>query len=112
LTVLIWAGVLLTIAWILVEGFARFDPAVAFDTSGDAARIPDHLANQLGATMYLAIYSYLGYYNVCYLGDEVRDPGRTVPRAILLSTLLVVVLFAGVHLALLGTVPWREVRDG
>jgi amino acid transporter len=110
LTVLIWAGVLVTIAWILVEGLARFDPAVAFDTSGDAAQVPDHLADRLGATMLLAIYSYLGYYNVCYLGDEVRDPGRTVPRAILLSTLLVLVLFVGVHLALLGTVPWQEVR--
>jgi amino acid transporter len=59
--------------------------------------------------MLLAIYSYLGYYNVCYVGDEIRDPGRTIPRAILLSTLLVLVLFLGVHLALLGTVPWQEV---
>jgi amino acid transporter len=59
--------------------------------------------------MVLAIYSYLGYYNVCYIGDEVRDPGRTIPRAVLLSAALVVVLFAGVHLALVGSVSWREI---
>ena len=43
--------------------------------------------------MVLAMYSYLGYYNVCYIGDEVRDPGRTIPRSILLSALLVVAAF-------------------
>jgi amino acid transporter len=59
--------------------------------------------------MALALYSYLGYYNVCYIGDEVRDPGRTIPRAVLLSAALVVLLFVALHLALLGTVSWRDV---
>jgi amino acid transporter len=108
LTVTFWLGVLLAIAWILVEGFSRFDPNVAFDSSGDAAHFPD-LTTGLGAAMILAMYSYLGYYNVCYIGDEVRDPGRTIPRSIMLSALLVCVLFAGLHLAMLGTVPWASV---
>jgi amino acid transporter len=110
LTVLLWAGVLATVAWILVEGLIHFSPAVAFDFSGAAARPPDGFAGRLGVAMALTIYAYLGYYNVCYLGDEVRDPGRTVPRAILLSSLLVIVLFAGLHLTLLGTVHWRDTR--
>ena len=33
------------------------------------------------------MYDLLGYYQVCYLGDEVIDPGRTLPRAILTSAL-------------------------
>jgi amino acid transporter len=56
----------------------------------------------------LAVYSYLGYYNICYIGDEVRDPGRTIPRAILLSALLVATLFVGLHVAMLSVVPWQE----
>ena len=59
--------------------------------------------------MVLAVYAYLGYYNVCYLGGEVRDPGRNIPRSILLSTLSVVVLFTLVHLAMTGAMPWRDV---
>jgi len=109
LTVLIWLGVVGTIAWILVEGMLRFDPAIAFDCSGQAAALPDGFAGKLGAGMILAIYSYLGYYNICYVGDEVRDPGRNVPRAILLSAALVIVLFVGLHLAMMGTVSWRTV---
>ena len=31
------------------------------------------------------MYDYWGYYNVCYLGAEIRDPARVIPRAILLS---------------------------
>ncbi len=107
MTVLIWLGVLGALAWVLIEGAVRFDPRVAFDR----APLPDDFAAGLGGAMVLAIYSYLGYYNVCYIGDEVRDPGRTIPRAVLLSAALVVVLFAGVHLALVGSVSWREILE-
>jgi len=109
LTVAFWLGVLGVIAWILVEGALRFDPARAFDFSARAGTPPGTLFRGLGGAMILAMYSYLGYYNVCYVGDEVREPGRTIPRAILLSALLVVVLFTGLHLAMLGVVPWQEV---
>lgn len=98
-------AVLGVIGWVLVEGWSRFDPAVAFDYPST----PTNFATGLGAAMTLALYSYLGYYNICYVGDEVQNPGRTIPRAILLSALLVVVLFALTHLAMLGTVSWREV---
>jgi len=107
LTVLFGAGVLGAATWILIEGALRFNPAVAFDFAGTTA--PKNLPMELGAAMTLALYSYLGYYNVCYVGDEVRDPGRTIPRAVLLSAALVVVLFCGMHLAMLGTVSWRKV---
>ena len=109
LTVTFWLGVLAVCVWVLVEGGLRFNPAVAFDVSGAATPSAAQVARNLGGAMILAMYSYLGYYQVCYIGDEVRDPGRTIPRAILLSALLVCVLFVGIHLALLGTVSWRAV---
>lgn len=111
LTVTFWVGVLAVIAWILAEGATRFDPAVAFDYSGPAAALPAGFALKLGLVMSLSVYSYLGYYNVCYMGDEVRDPARTIPRSILMSALLVCVLFVGLHLAMLGTVPWTVAQD-
>jgi amino acid transporter len=106
LTILFWLGVLAVIGWILVEGFRHFDPLVAFRFTGAAAEPPEHFSRGLGAAMRLAMYSYLGYYTICYIGDEVRAPGRTIPRSILLSALLVCALFVGLHLAMLGTVPW------
>jgi basic amino acid/polyamine antiporter, APA family len=110
LTITVWLGVVAAIVWILIAGLINSSLSVAFDFSGAAAAPPANLAWALGPCMILAMYSYLGYYNVCYVGDEVRDPGRTIPRAILLSALIVVVLFCGLHIAMLGTVPWQYVK--
>jgi len=73
-TVTFWLGVLGAIAWILLAGGAHFHRQVVFDYSGEAASWPDHFWLRLGKVMILAMYSYLGYYNICYIGDEVRDP--------------------------------------
>ncbi len=103
LAVAFWVGILTAILWIMVEGalLFRFDRAFAF--SGGAAKPPDEFPLKLGGVMMLALYSYIGYYNVCYLGAEVREPGRTIPRSIMLSTALIILLFVGLHLAMLGT---------
>ncbi len=109
LTVTFWVGVLAVIAWILAEGVVHFDSAVAFAAPAPAQGPPNGWPLGVGKAMIWALYAYLGYYNVCYISDEVRDPGRTIPRAIMLSALLVCILFAGLHLAMLGTVPWQAV---
>src|SRR5262249_417424 len=93
----------------LVEGAFRFDPKVSFAFTGSAAEWPDGFASKLSATMYLAMYSYFGYYSVCYIGDEVQDPGKTIPRSIFLSIVLLGIVFVGLHLALVGVVPWRDI---
>jgi amino acid transporter len=108
LTVTFWLGVLGVSIWILIEGWLRFQPKVAFALPPEP-QTPTQLAQGIGAAMILALYSYLGYYNVCYIGDEVREPGRTIPRAILLSAGFVCLLFVGLHLAMLGTVAWQTV---
>jgi amino acid transporter len=96
-------AVLALIAWIIIVGAVNFRWSVAFDWPDLKEPI------DAGAAMRLALYSYLGYYNICYLGDEVKNPGRTIPRAVLMSAALVIVLFVLVHLALLGTVSWHDV---
>src|SRR5688572_3428261 len=67
LSLVFLVGVLAVIGWILLEGAARFDPALAFDTSLTEDERPANFGLALGAGMGLAVYSYLGYYNVCYL---------------------------------------------
>jgi len=54
------------------------------------------------------MYSYLGYYDICYVGGEVRKPEYVIPRAILYSVLAVAVIYTAMHLAIIGVVPWRE----
>jgi APA family basic amino acid/polyamine antiporter len=58
--------------------------------------------------MLLATYDYWGYYNVCFLGAEIRDPGRTIPRALILSILVVAIIYIVMNISVLGVIPWRE----
>ncbi len=81
----IWIGVLIAVAGVLITGAMHFDPKLAFDFPTDAFRFSWGFALGLGAAARTGIYDFLGYYDVCYLGDEVKDPGHTIPRSILIS---------------------------
>lgn len=108
MAVIFWIGILAAIAWILIEGILHFDSSVAFDLSGEESQLRQSPLLSLGQAMMLAMYSYIGYYNICYMGDEVHEPGRNIPRSILLSSLLVITLFVGLHLAMVGSYSWKD----
>ncbi len=108
-TVVLWAGVLATIALVLVAGFTHFHPALAFHTGA-----PFHFdgagAAALGAALSFIIYNFLGYYMICYLGAEVREPRKTIPASILISVLGVAALYLAIHLAFVGVLPLEQAR--
>jgi amino acid transporter len=52
--------------------------------------------------MLIATYDYWGYYNVTFLGGETREPGRTIPRAVLLSIGIVALLYLGLNASVLA----------
>ena len=98
-----------TTLWIIVSGLLRFDPRQAFAFTPGAFEPSREFFTGLGAAMLIAVYDYWGYYNVCYLGSEIKDPGRTIPRAILLSILGVAALYLSMNIVILGSMPWQEV---
>ena len=97
--------VLAAIAWTVLTAVWHGDwsRVVAFPPG---AFHPNHaFFAGLGSAMLVATYDFWGYYNVTFLGGEVRDPGRTLPRALLLSIAIVTVLYLLLNasvLALLG----------
>jgi amino acid transporter len=108
LTVSLWAGTLLTTAVVIATGLMHFDAAVAFDFPPGAFAFSLGFLSGLGAASRVGIYDYLGYYSVAYIGDEVREPGRVIPRSILISVLAVAVIYLGINLSIIGVIPWRE----
>jgi basic amino acid/polyamine antiporter, APA family len=104
----LWVGVMLTLLWIIVSGIVFFDPALAFDFPSDAFTLRPEFFTGLGAALLIAVYDYWGYYNVCFLGGEVRNPARTIPRAVLLSIVLVAAIYIVMNVSILGVIPWRE----
>ncbi len=104
----LWLGVMGTIGWIIFAGLTHFNAARAFDFPPGAFSLSRGFFTGLGGAMLVATYDYWGYYNVCYLGDEIKDPTRNIPRALLLSILLVACLYLMMNLCILAVIPWRE----
>ncbi len=111
LMVVLWAGMLVTVGWVIAAGVLNFEPSLAFDIPDGAWTLDRRFVSGLGAALGFAMYSYLGYYQICYLGDEVSDAPRTLPRSIILSVLVIGVLYLAMNSGILGVLPWREVVD-
>src|ERR1700683_2260429 len=97
-----------TIGWIIFAGLTHFNAARAFDFPPGAFTLSHQFFTGLGGALLVATYDYWGYYTVYYLGDEIKDPTRNIPRALLLSILLVACLYLMMNLCILGVIPWRE----
>ena len=108
ITLSLWVGSLVAVAVVIATGALHFDPHRAFDFPPQAFRFSKQFLFGLGAASAIGIYDYLGYYNICYIGDEVKDPGRVIPRSILVSTIAVALIYIAVNFSVIGVVPWRE----
>lgn len=108
LTVVLWAGMLVTVLWIIIGGIANFKPAVAFDFPPGAFTFTRGFFSGLGSAMLIAMYDFMGYYDICYVGGEVRQPARTIPRSIIISVLVIAGIYSLTNLGIIAVVPWRE----
>ena len=111
LTNFLWLGVMGTIGWIIVTGLTHFNAHQAFDLPPGAFSFSIDFFHGLGGAMLIAAYDIGGYYNVCFLGDEVKDPERNIPRALFLSILAVALLYIVMNVSILGVIPWRELAQ-
>ena len=108
ITVTLWIGTLLTVVVVVLTGAVHFDSKVALDFPPGAFNLSREFWLGLGAASAIGIYDYLGYYDVCYIGDEVQNPGRVIPRSILLSTVAVALIYVSINFSIIGVVPWRD----
>jgi APA family basic amino acid/polyamine antiporter len=105
---LLWLGVMGTLLTVILTGLLHFHSSLAFGFPAGAFQLSGGFFTGLGAALLIATYDYWGAYNICFLGAEVRDPGRTIPRAIVWSVGLVAVLYLLLNTSVLGTIPWQE----
>ncbi len=100
----------LTVALVAVAGLTHADFSQAFHLAGPV-RFNMGLLAGFGSALYITLYDYVGYADAALLGDEVIRPERTIPRAILLSILIVAVLYILLQVGVLGVIPWQSLLD-
>jgi amino acid transporter len=103
----LWVTVIVTLGWVYWVGWTRGHLAMAFDFPAGAFRLDRGFFAGLASAMLVATYDFWGYYNVAFLGGEVKRPEKTIPRAILISIGLVGALYVALQVSVLSVVPWR-----
>jgi len=110
LSTILVAGVLAAVGTVIVLGARNFDSSLITFPEG-AFHLDGRFLTGLGAAMSVAVYDYLGYYNICHLGEEVISPQKTIPRAVLISIVVVAAIYLSMNVAFIGVVPWQETLE-
>jgi amino acid transporter len=108
LSVVMLAVVLTAMLWVITTGIIHMNPKIAFDFPPGAFRLSKTFFYGLASATLIAMYNYGGYNNITYLGGEVKNPTKNIPRAIVLSVLVVAVLYLFMSVVIIGTIPWRD----
>lgn len=64
-----------------------------------------------GVAMMLVMFSYSGWNASAYIAGELVNPGKTLPRSLIIGTSVVVILYISLNVFILKEVPYEQLRD-
>ncbi len=111
LTTALFLIMLFAVLAVIIAAFSHFDAHQAFDFTPGAFGSGGAFWSGLGAGLVIAVYDYLGYNTSAYLGGEVRNPGRTLPRSIIFSILGIMTLYFLLQVGVLGSQPLESIKN-
>lgn len=110
LSVVLCAGTLAALLSVIAVGLPHFDAAALAPAPG-AFDMSWAWLFAFGGAMRVGVYDYFGYYNICHLGDEVANPGKTIPRAVIASVLIVTALYLAMNSTIISVVGWKNASE-
>lgn len=108
--VFLWVGVLATLGVIICGGVAHGNMLTPFKELPNNFSWNVFVSFAFGQACVKSIYSYLGYYNVCHLGSEIKDPGKNIPRSMFISIIGITLLYILMNAAVGSVIPWQEIK--
>jgi len=102
--------VLLLVVFV-IAGFGR-SPSQPITFAPHAADFNLGMLGTFGGLLIYVMYSYSGWNAASYIVEEVRDPSKGLPRALILGTLFVLVLYVAVNSVFLYSTPLAQLADG
>jgi fructoselysine transporter len=107
----LWLIVLGTMAWLIYAGLTHFTASRVFTYPAGTWNLSSVFFLGLGAASVQSVYCYLGYYNVCNLGGEMKEPEKNIPRAIFISIVGIAILYLALQTSVLSVIPWQEAQN-
>jgi basic amino acid/polyamine antiporter, APA family len=104
----VWTVIkLVLIIGFLIAGFA-FGSAQPISFAPNTADLSQIISAPFAISLVFVMYSYSGWNAASYIVGELRDPPRSLPRALFVGTLVVLVLYVGLNAVFLYTTPVAE----
>ena len=111
ISLLLWCGVIITMFWIIGGGIIHGNFLNPIKHINDGVNIDYAFVTAIGFASVKTVYSYLGYYNICHLGGEIKNPSKNIPRSMFLSIAGISVLYLMMNISVVSVVPWQVAKD-
>ena len=111
ISVVMGSIVVLTILWIIVSGLMHQQHPVQLIPTGEASFFSYAFWAAVGQGSVKTVYSFLGYYNVCHLGGEIKKPEINIPRSIFISITGIAILYLLMNISVMGVIRWQSVLE-
>ena len=108
LSIVLWTSMIIIFSWIIGIGIAHGKMLQPLSHINDGLVINQLFFVALGQASVKTIYTYLGYYNVCQLGSEIVNPGKNIPRSMLISVVGITLLYIATNLSVTSIIPWQS----
>jgi len=106
--VLLTAGKVATLLALIVLGLWLGTGDWGHFEAGPQGHLPASALHNFPVSLIFVLYCYSGWNAAAYLAGEVRDPGRTIPRALLTGTAIVTVMYMGLNVLFIYSLPLSE----
>src|SRR6266487_3462383 len=101
ISVVLWVSVLAIMLWIIIGGISYHHPVANwFSSSIEFPKLSSLFFVALGHASVKTVYSYLGYYNVCHIGGEIKNPESNIPKSIFISIAGITALYLLLNLSI------------
>jgi amino acid transporter len=110
ISVVLWTVVVLTVIWIIISGLSHQQHSIPLFAKGENSFFSYAFWAAVGQGSVKTIYSYLGYYNVCHLGGEIKKPEKNIPRSIFISIAGIATLYLLMNISVIGVLPWQSIK--
>lgn len=108
ISVMLWVGVLIIMTWIIGGGFMNGNMTAPVKGMIEDVNWSWGFVAVLGYGSVKSVYSFLGYYNVCMLGSEMKNPQRNIPLSMFISIAGITLLYLGMNISVTSVIPWHE----
>jgi amino acid transporter len=109
--VLLWVGVMATLGWIIFGGLSHGNILKPLEELPSSFSMQTLVSFVFGQACVKTVYSYLGYYNVCHLGGEIKNPSKNIPRSMFISVIGIAFLYILMNMSIISVIDWKEIKN-